>query len=533
MRLMILENKKLRTVMPVEGGSLSVGSSPSCTVHLPDPRLGAEHVRLSQDDAGTWWLDVLDTSVPTCLNRAVQKGRAKLSHADEVEMGAFSIRLFLEHKSLEELQQERIAALSQKHGENLPLGTIVRRFEHAATVAKDELTQLAILTMRVAQFEAMKDALPVIIRNVLRTLRARRAWMGVRRPEGSEFGWIIGLTDQGQPCDMPSFASIMRPRCLEQGQSLCCADAPAEGVRSCMAGPLVGAEGAYGMIYVENGTADPPYGESALDLLSAVCCAVAAPVETLIRKTAAKRQAVSSSEQTISRATQDAITPKALPQWNELQLAAYRRAGGRRCCDYYDVVQLPDKTCAVIVARLAIEGITLPRYLSEVRAAFRSAALHCDAPHLFARSLNWLLTGGEPRQIVDIATAWIAPASGKVNYCVAGGGVHVGVILPNGTCEKISPKRGESIGRTKNLALDLQTHDLGHGHSLVFATAGVESAMNAEGAAFGLAGLEDTLCDALGGAPGQVLGELAQDFDAFVEGGSCPDDVTVLLIRRA
>ncbi len=532
MRLMILENKKLRTVLPVEAAVLSIGSNPQCGVHLPDPRICAEQAKLVQDEAGEWWLEVVDASVPTCLNRAVQKGRAKLRHADEVELGTFSIRLFMEHRTQEELRRERMVALSKAHGEALPLGTIVKKFDHFVSLHKDHIMQMTILSMRVSQIESAREAILPVLRSMLRVLSARRAWIGMRPADRQEFVWTLGLTDQGQPCDRPAFSLTMEQRCMAQGQFLCCPDAPPADVRSAMAAPMPCASGSLGMMYVENNVGDAPFNEESLDVFSAIACCTAVPLETFIHRSAAKRMAAVATEQNVARATQDAVTPKALPQWNELQVAGYRHMGSARCCDYYDVVQLPDKTCALIVARLGVEGVSVARYLAEVRAAFRSAALHCDAPHLFARSLNWLLSTGEGRQTVDLVTAWISPASGKVNYCVAGDGVYVGVILPNGTCEKLEPKRGEPIGRAKNPALELQTLDLGHGQTLAVATAGVHSAVSADGNTFGLSGLEDALCDALGNAPGQVLSDLAADFAEFIQEGSCPDDVSVVLARR-
>jgi len=531
MRIMILENKKLRNVLPIEGPALSIGSSPDCTVHLPDPRISAEQAKCIQDDAGSWWLEIVDASIPTCLNRAVQKGRAKLRHADEIEMGAFSIRLFIEHQNPEEVRRERVAALTRRHAESLPLDTITTKFDHPVTIGKDLLMEITILAMRLAQAEAPRELCPILLRSLLRVVNARRAWVGIRRPDHREFEWEMGMTHDGQPCDAPAFSTVMTERSVQKSQFIACPEVHTTGIRSAMAAPLLSQEGVIGMIYVENADGDVAYSREWLDVLSAVACAVSPPIETVIRKTTAKRQAAATSEHAVGRATQDAVTPRALPQWNELQVAAYRHMGSQKCCDYYDVVQLPDKTCAIIVAKMLVDGVAVARYLSEVRAAFRSSALHCDAPHLFARSLNWMLTG-DTRYAVDLVAAWIAPASGKVNYCAAGRGVHLGVVYSDGQAHKLDTKRSESIGRVKNPALELQTLDLGHGHTLGLVTAGVHSAVNAAGEKFGLIGVEEALCDALGDAPGQVLSELATDITTFLEDGQCPEDISILLVRR-
>jgi len=70
----------LRRTVRAAGGRLAIGSDPSCDVHLPDPKLLKHQASLALDDTGNWWLEVQDPSVPTCLNRAVQKARAQLKH---------------------------------------------------------------------------------------------------------------------------------------------------------------------------------------------------------------------------------------------------------------------------------------------------------------------------------------------------------------------------------------------------------------------------------------------------------------------
>lgn len=533
MRLMILENKKLRAVVPAKSGDLSIGSNPACAIHLPDPRIGSQQARLNQDAEGVWWLEVLDTSLPTCLNRAVQKGRARVNHADEIELGTFSIRLFMDSdKTREELQRERMAALTRQHTESLPLGAIIRRFEHNVGVAKDQIIEMTILAIRLGQSETVREMLIPILRAILRTLRGRRAWIGVRAESHGPFDWTLGLNDQGQPCERPLFCERMETRCLNGTQYIGCPETPAAGVGSALAVPLAGASGNFGMLYVENDANDEPYTGELLDLFGALACCVGPPVETVVRRTLSKRQAVMSTEQTVARATQDAITPKALPQWNDLQVAAYRQMGSQRCCDYYDIVQLPDKTASIIVARLNVEGLALPRYLAETRAAFRSCALHCDAPHMFARALNWMIAGGDARHVIDLATVWIVPATGKVHYTLAGGGVHLGVVRSDGTCADLNLRRADSIGRAKTGALEALPIDLDRGDTLVLASQGVESIRNSEGAVFGYQGLEDSLCDGVGTAPGPALAELSQDLEDYLDGGECAEDFTVVLARR-
>lgn len=534
MRLMILEDKKLRSTLRAAAGAVSIGSNPDCSVHLPDPRVGGHQATILQDSSGDWWLEVVDVSVPTCLNRAVQKGRARLRHADEIEMGPFAIRLFMESgKSLEELQRERMAALARKHDAALPLGTVAKKFDATVTVGKDHLEQMTLLSLRLSQFDGVKDMLAPILRAMIRTFGARRGWVGIRSDDRGPFEWSLGVTEHGKPCDRPAFSEIMQQRCVTGTQYLYCPEAGGTGLRSAMAVPLLCQSGTLGMLYVENDAGDAPFDELAFDALCTLACGVAMPVETVIRKSLAKRKVVSDTGLMIARVTQDALSPKALPQWNELYVAGYRLMGTERCCDYYDIVQLPDKTASVIVARLEADAAAIPRVLAEVRTAFRSSALHVDAPHLFARALNWLMTTGEGRASVDLAQAWIAPATGKVQYTVVGPGVRLARVSASGDFQWIETARVEAIGKAKAVAAELATFELDRGEALVLVTEGVNKASNAQGETFKSAGVEESLGDGLSRTPGQALAELETDLTEFLRGGNCPDDVTVVLVRRA
>lgn len=533
MHLMILEKRRLRNTVRGIGGTITIGSDPECHVHLPDPRLGSHQASIVQDDEGQWWLEVLDLSTPTCLNRAVQKTRAQLRHADEVEFGTFSVRCFIESdKSREELQHERLVALTKSHGDTLPLGTIIHKENQAMAVSKEHLEQMTLLALRLNQVESVSDTLPLVLRAMIRTFEASQAWVGLRKENHGDFDLAFGQSNKGMPCARPAFSHKTQSRCLDHGQHVCSPEVPVEGIRSAMAVPLEGENGVLGMLYVENAQDAQPYDEQSLNALKAMAACTAIPIATSIRQSAAKQRATISTEQTLARSTQDAVTPTALPLWDDLQAAAYRRMGTQRCCDFYDVVQHRDKTAAMVVAKLRVDLMALPRHFAELRAAFRSAALYSEAPHLFARALNWMLFAADSDNQIDLGAAWVCPRTGTVTYCLVGQGVVLGNVGGDGTCEIVSSEGSPAIGQTRAPAYESSTLELESGDSVALATDGVNLAVNAKEEVFGLAGLKENLCDGLGRAPGLVLGELASDLTDFVSDGKQPEDVTVVLLQR-
>ena len=533
MRLMILENRRLRTTLQATPGMISIGSSPECGVHLPDPKLPAHQANLTQDQDGAWWLDILDHSVPTCLNRAVQKTRAKLRHADEIEMGPFSIRLFMEsEKTRDEVRRERMQALVKQHGETLPLGTLIHKFEDDVLVPKEQLEQIILLALRLEQIETVQDLMPPLLRALLRTFEGRRAWVGIRKADEGDFDWSLAAAANGQPCERPALSRSMESRCMAHGQFLCVPEAPPADVRSAMAVPLVCQAGNLGMLYVENDPEDSPYGEKTLQVLGAMACCVSMPLDNVLRKVVAKRRQTVATEQTVARITQDVLTPKALPQWDELRLAAYRHMGAARCCDFYDVVQLRDRVASIILARVAAQGEALTRYLAELRAAFRTAALYSEPPHLFARALNWVLHDSAAPQTIDLACVWVAPTTGKVQCCTAGKGVGLWRIRAEGSCEAVKTAEMPPIGKVHGPAFNSLAFELTKGDSLLMATDGFGSAVNSGKEVFGWDGLKDNVCDGVGETPSSILSELAEDLSEFLKGGGCPQDATALIVQR-
>ncbi len=532
MHLMILENHRLRHTLRPAGDRVMIGSDSGCDIHLPDPRLGKHQASLIQDGEGEWWLEVIDCAVPTCLNRTIQKNRARLRHADEIEMGPFAVRFFVEsEKSREELAHDRMVALTRAHGEMVPIGTIIQKDDVPAPVTREDVEQFTLLALKLNAAESIVDALPPVLRAVLRTFEAKRAWLGIRRHEKGDLDWTLGLSPKGS-VDMPPYVNTLKDRSLDFGHALCVPSVPVDGVGSAMIAPIFAGAHVHGLVYLENDAADAAYDEAALSRLRALACCASVPVDTILHKSAAVKRAAATTGLAIARATQDALTVRAMPQWDTLKVAAYRHMGTAVACDFYDVVQLRNKTAALIVAKIHVDPVALPRYFSEVRAAFRAAALYGEAPHLFARMLNWLLFDGNASTYVDIAVATICPQTGKVVYCLAGQRVMMGQVHADGSCEQVAPSPLPPVGQIKAPAYESGELTLEPGDSIAIATDGVNAAVNADGAAFGLENLKENLCDGLGDTPGHALSELATDLNEYLAEGQNPEDITVVLARR-
>jgi serine phosphatase RsbU (regulator of sigma subunit) len=298
-----------------------------------------------------------------------------------------------------------------------------------------------------------------------------------------------------------------------------------------MAAPLHGDQATLGMIYIESASADLQYGEAELMALAGIARAASTRIDALMHGAAVQRAATITTEHAIARQTQDAVTISAIPTIDGLQAAAYRHLGESSCTDYYDIVAMRDKRCAIVVAKIEADLLNTPRFFAELRAAFRYAALYQEAPHTFCRALNWLLFN-QHRNNIHMMVAQIDPATGKVDYCITGRRVHTGRIGDDGDGELVRLAGFPPVGIERAPAYELNQIVLESGQSLLICTDGAKTAVNREGQPLGIGGIEEEVCDGLGDTPGHVLRDFAADLHDYIDGGRHPEDVTAVLVRK-
>jgi len=542
MRVLILERGQLMSHYETQSGPIRIGSSNGNHVHIPDGKISPHQATIESDNAGAWWLTINDLMRPTIVNRSIVKDRVQLQQRDEIELGQFTLRVFVEPDTdplfspavSGEAWHKRMVNVTRSHGDNLPLGTILARHDKPVTLARELLEQFSLLGMRIERLGTAQEVMTPVLRAMLRAFGGKRAWIGLRKASRGDFNFQAGLDSKAAPIVRPATSLLMQERCLDGGQYLCVPNIAHDGLGAAMGAPLVYESTHIGMIYVENDAADPPYDECSLDQFSALACCVAMPIGDVMRRTAVARQAVLNHELAVARDVQDVLTPHALPHWEHLHVAAYRYPGNQSACDFYDIVQLKDKSASLLVARITAQGAHLPRFMAEVRAAFRMSAIHSDSPAVLIRALNWLLLTGDNTRFIDAAAVNIASDGASGSYCIAGQRVLLGRIHSGGGCECLEAPAAPAIGQIRQVHYEGHAFQLEKGDTVVIASDGANAAANSAGAMFGVEAMHDSLCDGVGNAPGQVLHEFDEDLREFLaNGGKAGEDITVLLARRS
>ncbi len=533
MRIFVLENDSMMFDREVGGEqAVVVGSGDGCGISLPDSQVAEKQVQLVRGAGGDWALSVLDLRQPTRLNGAVITAGQTIKDRDEIGIGRYVLKLYLsmDAKGVGE-KSGALRAVEREFA--LPAGAIARSHGGILKIALDRLHEMTALTTElsaVGQFEQLSDR---ILQQMLATFRGSAVGLCVRLRSASGLETVRGMDAKGRAIDAPALMAKLNERCTRFCYEICIPDAKMPGVESAMAAPIVGARGAMlGMMYVETAPGGGHYDANALDAFTSFAVAVAGPLDQSIHGATAARTALADQGQVFARQVQDSLTIRGMPEWPDLHVAALRRPGTTRPRDFYDLLRLANRTVAVVLARIEATGAGLPRLMSEVRAAFRAACLHADAPHVLMRAVNWLVTDGHSAWSIDLACVWFSPESGALKYCAAGDAITLGVISEAGEWRELEPCGMPAVGKAKGFGYTSKSSVLEAGEVLALMTDGVDQLRGASGEAFGRARAAECLADTAGMAVNLMLSELSQELDEFVKGGSASEDATIVLAGR-
>lgn len=536
MRLVILSRGARVAEFFCTDQEVQLGSGQDCQITLEDPRIAARHAVISPAAPGTWSIRPYEPGLPLLLNGLVVTGPSELRHGDRIAVHDYVILAYDE-------ASERHAASGFGGGMSveqmtrfvkfqLPPGTQIRKGEEPLTLPAASFARLARLSAALAACELVPAVMELAIQTLLSAFGAYRVWLGVRRVNYGAMEYVEGRLVTGQTSELPEIGENLKPRVLDRGQFVLIPYISPDAPYSVMAGPLAGPDGSLGMAYLDTAESSRRYDASDLDFLSAVLGLVAAQLDAIFKQQARVRAATVEGEVIVAHEIQSRLTPRKLPQWEELQFGAFREPGRERTSDYYDVVRLSNQLAGVLIAHTSATGPLPSMLIAMAHAAFRTGAMHLDGPHVFLRTMNFLLCDGQNDRPLDCFAGMIDPASGELRYSMAGR-IGAYIIGNRGQERRLGPvEMSQPLGLVKNASFAPLSDVLDHSETLVLYTSGVVTARNSRGEVFGEDRFVNILCDGFGQLASSMLKDMLTDLRNFTEGGSQPDDITVILAHR-
>ncbi|MCK4343293.1 MAG: SpoIIE family protein phosphatase [Phycisphaerae bacterium] len=535
MRLIVLQSEAMIADVVCGTEAIYVGSGEGCRVQLTDARIAARQIVVYPERKGSWMLDQLESACEVSVNGTHISDKAELKTGDQIQILDYTIRVYPDYEEQPTAQTAvgtSRAQLERFAQARLPVGATLKKADEQVTLHPEQLAAIGRACVSVSGWATVEEFMDSALQTLLVTFAAQRAWMGVRRVSYGSLEYVEGRLITGQSTDMPEIGSDLKPRVLDRAQFILVPLLKAGERVSILSGPLVGPDGTLGMVYIDSGETGRRFDLRDMDFFALLLNIFAYQLDAIFKTLARSRAAMIEGQVGVAHEAQARLTPRMLPQSEQLQFGAFREPGRERSGDIYDVVRIANNLVSLMVAQTPATGAMPALLMTQAQTSFRSAAMHQDAPNVFLRWLNWLLYDGQKDHPLHCFTGLIDPASGQVRYALAG---HVGAFIVSARGEErplAPPEPTEPLGFVKNSVYPALSAQLEPGETLVVFTPGVTTAKNRREETFGEERFVNILCDGFGQLASATLKEMLTDLRTFTEGGSQPDDITVLLAHR-
>ena len=534
MRLIVLQQEAMIADIVCGLEAVYVGSHAGCRIQLQDARIRPQQAVIYPERDGVWIVQQLDTTCELRLNGTRITDHATLKSGDEIQLLEYAIRVYpdYEEKAPRAVLGTSRAALERFAQTKLPPTATLKRPDEALTVQPAQLEAVARATLAISGAITVGEFIDALLGSLLSTFAAQRAWVGVRRVNYGPMEYEEGRLITGQATDLPAIGHELKPRILDRAQFVLIPVLSSEERVSILAGPLIGPDGTLGMVYLDSGESGRRFDARDVDFFVLLLDLCAYQLDAIFKWLARNRAAMIAGQVSVAHEIQQRLTPRKLPQSEELQFGAFREPGHERSGDIYDVLRLPNNSVAFMVAHTPAAGALPSILMVQAQTAFRVAAMHQDSPSVYLRSLNWLLYDGRPDHPLHCFAGVIDPPTGQLRYSLAG---HVGafIVSARGEERSLAPDQPTpELGVSRSTVYPLLSEQLEPGETLVLFTPGVTTAKNRRDETFGEERFVNILCDGFGQLASATLKEMLTDLRNFTEGGSQPDDITVLLAHR-
>lgn len=538
MRLKITDVRTLTDDAPIErevefrGTPVSIGSHSKNLVQLPDTEIAAYHAMMLPTGDDQWMFQPTTLDGQTLINGEPVREPVELDDGDVIEISHFTIVFTLDvAPDLVLPEAGNVEELAKIRQFPLPPRSEVRKPDVEVSLNTARQKALGQFLLKLRMCTDFAKLLEATVEMLVPELNARTSWMGVRREANGPLELVDGRSDKGKYTGHPPKYETYEYRCLARNQFILVPKTGDDVTQSVIAVPIMGKRGALGLIYADTRRRQHVFDDADLDFMTLIAGIIAPQLEAIIGNYFEQREQLNTSGLTLIQDVQAKLDPRSVPQWPELQIAAYAKPGTKNGGDVYDVMRLPNGLLAVLLGHVHSGATKTALAMAEARSAFRVAGLHADRPHIQLKALNWLFFDDKDPCSMDIAILVVNPKTGAAEYACAG---EIGVMIVDsrGNSRSLADPAVPRVGQHKSYEYVGASERLRTGDLLAFYTRGVPRACNSEGEALGDERFGEALCDGFGQAATAVLNELLVDLGPFLKIGKTEDDITLLLVRK-
>jgi sigma-B regulation protein RsbU (phosphoserine phosphatase) len=302
------------------------------------------------------------------------------------------------------------------------------------------------------------------------------------------------------------------------------------GLRAILCAPMLVKERLVGVVYVDTAIRSGNFTESDRELLSAVAGQAGIAIENARLYTVAVEKGRIERELQMARDMQTALMPHTMPDFPGYEFTATCIPAREMAGDFYDVFLLSGDQLAVVVADVSDKGAAAALFMAVSRSFIRSyARAGFGALETLQQTNDLILDDAESGMFVT-AYHSVFDENGRCHNVNAG---HNPPLLYRHAEQKVSylPRGGMAIGWFAENPMQQVDLSLQPGDMIIYYTDGLTEAENPAGDFYGESRLEAVIMQVATAPVQTVLDAIIQDVEAFTEGLSLADDLTLFIMR--
>ena len=355
------------------------------------------------------------------------------------------------------------------------------------------------------------------------------------RQEGSDFYRFSGdlreykiekeihdqLVDKQKPVFLDSFRGLTREgylggRLVELGGYLVV--------------PLVDKGELVGAFFLSQKIAGFRYTYEDLTLLSVVANQVVVSLNNiqLYLESLAKQRL--EEELAVARQIQQNLLPQALPVYENYEFAAFNYPSHQVGGDYYDFINVSDKSTGIVVADVSGKGVPAALLMARLQAVLQSEGQKCPPIEAMFSWINELLVNStSPDKFVTMFYGELNCHTGSLCFCNAGHNIPF-VIRENDDVEYLK-EGGLILGAFKGVKYKTSKLRLRKNDILIIYTDGLSEAMNEHEEEYGEQRLIETAREARSRSAQFICGHLIKNVRQFASKSAEMDDMTLVVVK--
>jgi sigma-B regulation protein RsbU (phosphoserine phosphatase) len=515
----------------------TIGRDAGCDIPIDEPSTSRRHARFAPTPKG-YVVEDLGSKNGTLVNDEPCTSRA-LRDGDQIEIGSVSIT-FSDEPEGDEVHPGSVIISDE------PPTTHATRYlsrDQQLNLSQRRLQMIYELSERLTTLQSQEQLLENAMDICFETLQFERGAIGVRRPSQRALDWPVVRNLRGAEGELSISRSLLS-RALQHGERAIFTDTGAgntdptvsmvqHGIRSAMCVPLMRRDQTAGVIYGDRTSTSASYTNEDIDFLAGIAQQVTIG---LINSWLVKEQEQMARLQhdiDLARRIQTQLFPAALPNRENLRVAALNEPGQRVSGDYYDVIEKDDGRVWCLVADVTGEGAAAALLMANLQAAVRVTIDDAEDPaELLSRWNSLIHRNTHSSKFITCVLALIDPAAHRIDFATAG---HCPPLVVRGDedpPEELIADPTYPLGVVEEAEYTTTRVEVGPEPFCLFCyTDGVPEAMDPEGQTFGLQRLLDVLRDRRDINPQALVKQTRKSVTSFVAGAGQSDDITMLAAR--